>query len=103
MEAVAPTPHRAPSPSTLASLRLREGTKPHPFAMSVYYLAEALKQLRAVGAKIDPKGFTKETVLWCGAAVEKWERERRAVLVAPQLATPHPSGLLGADGGFSLP
>ena len=39
--------------------------------MSVYYLSEALKKLRAVGARIDPKGFTKETVLWCGAAVEK--------------------------------
>ena len=51
--------------------RLRQRQKPHPFAMSVYYLAEALKKLRAVGARIDPEGFTQEMVLWCGAAVER--------------------------------
>ena len=30
---------------------LRDRQKPHPFAMSVYYLADALKKLRAVGAR----------------------------------------------------
>ena len=45
---------------------LRERKKPHPFAMAVYYLADALKKLRAVAAQIDPEGFTKEVVLWRG-------------------------------------
>ena len=45
---------------------LRERQKPHPFAMSVYYLADGLKKLRAVAAQIDPEGFTKEVVLWRG-------------------------------------
>ena len=45
---------------------LRERKKPHPFAMAVYYLADALKKLRAVAAQIDPAGFTQEVVLWRG-------------------------------------
>jgi hypothetical protein len=33
---------------------LRNGIKPHPFMMTVYYLNEAIKQLRAVAAEDDP-------------------------------------------------
>ena len=45
---------------------LRDRQKPHPFAMSVYYLADALKKLRAVGAQIDPEEFTQRIELWRG-------------------------------------
>jgi len=45
---------------------LRSRQKPHPFAMSVYYLAEALKKLRAVAARLDPQAFTQEMILWRG-------------------------------------
>ena len=45
---------------------LRAGTKPHPFRMAVYYLAEATKRLRAVSAKLEPAAFTQELVLWRG-------------------------------------
>ena len=47
---------------------LREKMKPHPFAMTVYYLSEGLKKLRAVGAQLDPEEFTHEVELWRGMA-----------------------------------
>ena len=45
---------------------LRNEQKPHPFAMSVYFLADAVKKLRAVAAELDPEGFMTEKVLWRG-------------------------------------
>ena len=45
---------------------LREKMKPHPFAMTVYYLSEGLKKLRAVAAQLDRANFTQEVLLWRG-------------------------------------
>eukprot|EP00290_Baffinella_frigidus_P055767 CAMPEP_0180373084 /NCGR_PEP_ID=MMETSP0989-20121125/21054_1 /TAXON_ID=697907 /ORGANISM="non described non described, Strain CCMP2293" /LENGTH=444 /DNA_ID=CAMNT_0022369931 /DNA_START=30 /DNA_END=1364 /DNA_ORIENTATION=+ len=45
---------------------LRKREKPHPFRMTVYYLDEALRKLRAVRASLDARGFAAETLLWRG-------------------------------------
>ena len=44
---------------------LRKNTKPHPFKMSVYYLNEAIKQLRSVGEEEFPD-YHEEVSLWRG-------------------------------------
>ena len=43
---------------------LRKNTKPHPFKMSVYYLNEAIKQLRSVGAEFPD--YYEEVSFWRG-------------------------------------
>jgi hypothetical protein len=45
---------------------LRRSQRPHPFAHTVFYIAEGLKKLRAVAAKINAEQFAAETVLWRG-------------------------------------
>ena len=45
---------------------LRAGTVPHPFRMTVYYMAEAIRKLRAVGAMLEPQSFTQIVYLWRG-------------------------------------
>jgi hypothetical protein len=46
----------------------REGVRPHPFAVTVYFLAQGLKKLRMVQAELDPVGFAAESILWRGLA-----------------------------------
>jgi len=45
---------------------MRKGTRPHPIAMTLIYLFEGLKKLRAVDSELDPAGFTKVLWLWRG-------------------------------------
>jgi len=45
---------------------LRNEMKPHPLALTVYYLCEAIKKLRVVRAKVDAQEFNSEVVLWRG-------------------------------------
>ena len=45
---------------------LRERERPHPFRMTVYYLAEAIKKLRAVAARLHAADFQQDVVLWRG-------------------------------------
>jgi hypothetical protein len=47
---------------------LREQTRPHPFAMSVYHLAEGVRKMRKVAAKLDPAEWNKPVELWRGMA-----------------------------------
>eukprot|EP00966_Prymnesium_polylepis_P057235 1325714-Prymnesium_polylepis.1 len=42
------------------------GHRPTPFRMTVYYLSEASRKLRAVAAELDPSSFTKVVWLWRG-------------------------------------
>eukprot|EP00747_Dinoflagellata_sp_TGD_P192645 gnl/TRDRNA2_/TRDRNA2_57751_c0_seq1.p1 gnl/TRDRNA2_/TRDRNA2_57751_c0~~gnl/TRDRNA2_/TRDRNA2_57751_c0_seq1.p1 ORF type:complete len:455 (-),score=84.90 gnl/TRDRNA2_/TRDRNA2_57751_c0_seq1:43-1407(-) len=45
---------------------LRNLTHPHPFALTVYYLAQGLKKLRKVQAQLDPEGFATKSFFWRG-------------------------------------
>ncbi|KAJ1472091.1 hypothetical protein T484DRAFT_3465715 [Baffinella frigidus] len=45
---------------------LRDRQESHPLRMTVYYLDEALRKLRAVRASLETKSFTSETILWRG-------------------------------------
>merc|ERR1712196_306002 len=45
---------------------LRSRMRPHPYATTVYFLAQGLKKLRKVQAELDPKGFATESDLWRG-------------------------------------
>jgi hypothetical protein len=45
---------------------LRAGIVPHPFRMTVYYLSEGLRRLRAVSAALEPQTFTQTVWLWRG-------------------------------------
>eukprot|EP00286_Rhodomonas_abbreviata_P022494 CAMPEP_0181301142 /NCGR_PEP_ID=MMETSP1101-20121128/7264_1 /TAXON_ID=46948 /ORGANISM="Rhodomonas abbreviata, Strain Caron Lab Isolate" /LENGTH=469 /DNA_ID=CAMNT_0023406423 /DNA_START=215 /DNA_END=1625 /DNA_ORIENTATION=+ len=45
---------------------MRNEIKPHPIAMTVIHLFEALKKLRSVDSQLDPKGFNKVMWLWRG-------------------------------------
>jgi len=45
---------------------MREGKSPHPIRVTMYCLAEGLKMLRKVGAKMDPEGYAKTKYLWRG-------------------------------------
>jgi len=54
---------------------LREQTQPHPFAMSVYHLAEGIKKMRGVAARLNPEEWTKPVELWRGMADMKLDTE----------------------------
>ena len=45
---------------------LRTRVNPHPFRMTVYYLAQAIRKLRAASAALDPDEFVREVALWRG-------------------------------------
>ena len=45
---------------------MRDRVKPHPFAMSVFYLSEGIRKLRAVAAQLDAQEFTQVVELWRG-------------------------------------
>lgn len=45
---------------------MRDQTQPHPFGMSVYWLAEGVRKMRAVAAQLHPEEFTKRVELWRG-------------------------------------
>eukprot|EP00747_Dinoflagellata_sp_TGD_P151353 gnl/TRDRNA2_/TRDRNA2_177205_c1_seq6.p1 gnl/TRDRNA2_/TRDRNA2_177205_c1~~gnl/TRDRNA2_/TRDRNA2_177205_c1_seq6.p1 ORF type:complete len:197 (+),score=36.32 gnl/TRDRNA2_/TRDRNA2_177205_c1_seq6:70-591(+) len=59
---------------------LRARVRPHPFKVTVFFLAKALKKMRKVQAKLDPEGFATEISLWRGMAnstidMDKLKRE----------------------------
>ena len=47
---------------------LRNGQLPHPFAMTVYFLAEALRKLKAVAASMEEDFAQRKLMLWRGMA-----------------------------------
>jgi len=50
----------------LLNAPLRARAKPHPFRMTVFYLAEGLKKLRAVSAQLEPDMFNEVVWLYRG-------------------------------------
>eukprot|EP00747_Dinoflagellata_sp_TGD_P151343 gnl/TRDRNA2_/TRDRNA2_177205_c1_seq14.p1 gnl/TRDRNA2_/TRDRNA2_177205_c1~~gnl/TRDRNA2_/TRDRNA2_177205_c1_seq14.p1 ORF type:complete len:197 (+),score=37.87 gnl/TRDRNA2_/TRDRNA2_177205_c1_seq14:70-591(+) len=47
---------------------LRARVRPHPFKVTVFFLAKALIKMRLVQAKLDPEAFAAEIFLWRGMA-----------------------------------
>ena len=47
-------------------LRLRQ--RPHPMKMTVYFISDGIKKLRAVAAQVDPRNFGRTMLLWRGMA-----------------------------------
>ena len=50
----------------LFNVGMREKTKPHPIRFTVYVLADALKKLRKVVARVRPDEYNDVKVLWRG-------------------------------------
>ena len=45
---------------------MRDHTCPHPIKTTVYFLSDALKKLRKVGAKVDSAAYNEVVYLWRG-------------------------------------
>jgi hypothetical protein len=54
---------------------LREQKHPHPFAITVYHLAEGVRKMRKVSAKLQPSEWNKQVELWRGMADMKMDTE----------------------------